>query len=184
MFKLRISYFTFPAFILPSFTYNYRRQFQLSVKPIILSRTEIAERFPLILERYIAKKEHEAQFGNREDLDRNSDGEAPEIVSSVKKVCSKSFNAMAIKLKVQEKILSSSRKRTVVKKHETDRRNSGRIEGKPTKRNAAAEGKPKTVFKVSSEVHYMAVLFYSHKKLTTQLHNYRIINRIITNLLA
>ena len=67
-----------------------------------MSRTEIAERFPLILERYIAKKEYEAQaqFGNREDLDRNSDGEAPQIVTSVKKVCSKSFNATAIKLKV------------------------------------------------------------------------------------
>ena len=47
----------------------------------------------------------------------------------------------------------------MVKKHETDRRNSGHIEGKPTKRNAAAEGKPKTVFKVRAEVHYMAVLF-------------------------
>lgn len=55
------------------------------MKPVILSRTEIAERFPVILERYNAKKEREAQYEDDEGWDRDSDDEV-QFVNE--KVCS------------------------------------------------------------------------------------------------
>ena len=63
------------------------------MKPIILSLTEIEERFPALFERYNPKKERETLYGDDEDWDRNSDDEV-QIVSSAENVCAKNLKQL------------------------------------------------------------------------------------------